>query len=124
LTANYYDDYDYDNNGSADYTYNASAGLSGQETSAIYSTQGLATGSKVKVLGTTSSFLINAPFFDKYGRPIQLQSNNIMNLSTLADVTTNKYNFSGKLLATKQVHTPGGTLSQITINKTFDYDHA
>jgi RHS repeat-associated protein len=79
LSVNYYDDYDFDQNGVADYTYDNSH-LAGLPVSASSQTRGLTTGIKKLILGT-SNWLVRVLFYDDHDRPLQTQSNNHLNLN-------------------------------------------
>ncbi len=113
LTFNYYDSYDFDRNGSADYTYNPSDYPSATQTSL----RGLATGSKKLILGTTN-WLVSVVFYDTYDRPIQTQSNNHKNLA-VQDRTSVLYDFAGHMLETKSTHNGGTTVS---VRQRYTYD--
>jgi RHS repeat-associated protein len=78
------------------------------------------------------SYIITVNFYDKYGRLVQSQMDNIKkNASniTLAnrnkEITTIRYDFSGKVLETRLRHRATGTTTQTSIvNKQMEYDHA
>ena len=57
--------------------------------------KGMPTGSKVKVLGTTSTYLYSLNFYDENGRIIQAQSQNI---TTGIDIITTQYTWTGQVL--------------------------
>jgi YD repeat-containing protein len=63
-------------------------------------TYGLATGSKIKVLGS-STYLITTTYYDNKGRVSQSLSDNI---NGGEDRVTSQYDFSGKILSTYLVH--------------------
>lgn len=113
LTFNYYDSYDFDRNGSADYAYNNSDYSSAIQTSL----RGMATGSKKLILGTTN-WLVSVVFYDNYDRPIQTQSNNHKNLA-VQDRTSVLYDFAGHMLETKSAHNGGTTVS---LRQRYTYD--
>lgn len=118
LTVDYYDTYDFDFNGSDDYSY-TSQGLAGENTPAS-TAFGRATGSKYIVLGGTT-WLYNYIFYDIEGRPIQLRNNN--HLSAAVDnLATLVYDFEGKKKISKNYHNAGSGRVTTVINK-FDYDH-
>ncbi|MDB5014383.1 MAG: hypothetical protein JWQ25_2585 [Daejeonella sp.] len=132
LTINYYDDYDFDNNGSDDFAYTApnSTGitnvnntLAGTESASYKNTMGVVTGSKKLVMGTTT-WLTSVIFYDENGNPIQKKGNNLLN-AALEDITSNVYDkFSGKVLATKQVKkTSTPTAASISVVNWISYDH-
>lgn len=70
---------------------------------------GLATGSMVKVLGSSNQYLYTVSFYDDKGRVIQTQSTNI---SGGKDVQTMQYSFSGQVLRTLLQHQKSGTNAQ------------
>ncbi len=118
LSVNYYDNYDFDQNGSPDYSYTAQ-GLPNEGTQA--SSFGLPTGGKKIVIGT-SNWLYKYIFYDKYNRPIQVRSNNHLS-ATLDNLATTTYDFEGKALQTVEYHNGGGTNQTSTITR-MDYDFA
>ncbi|MBL7840584.1 MAG: hypothetical protein JNJ75_10620 [Cyclobacteriaceae bacterium] len=109
LSVNYFDDYDFDNTGAV-VSY-ASAGLTGEHTPATY-TLGWATGSKRKILGT-STWLKTYVFYDDRGRTIQVQTTNTKNTANF-DRVTNAYADDGRLLYTKKHHNAG---AYVILNK-------
>jgi RHS repeat-associated protein len=118
LTVNYYDTYDFDNNGTDDYGY-VTQSLANENTPAT-TVFGLPTGSKRIVLGT-STWLYNYIFYDKKGRLIQSRSNN--HLSTAIDnLVTVVYDFEGKATIKKTYHNAGaGKITTVIIK--YAYDH-
>jgi RHS repeat-associated protein len=120
LGAYYYDDYDFDNNGAADYTYD-NTHLTGIPSSASTAIRGLPTGSKKLILGTTN-WLVTAKFYDNLDRPLQTQSNNHLNL-VVQDKTSVLYfanNLSNKVQKIKSTHT--GT-AVVTVTQRYTYDN-
>jgi RHS repeat-associated protein len=116
----YYDDYDFDNNGSADYSY-TSQGLTGEGT-ATDKTMSLLTGIKKKIIGT-SNWITSATFYDKFYNPIQTKSNNQLKPTTYTDLVTNVTDFAGRLTISKEYHSiTSGEGGAITTQKTFSYD--
>ncbi len=113
LTVNYYDNYDFNRNGTPDYTYD-NTHLAGQQTEAYGRTRGLPTGSKVKVLGTTQ-WLGSAVFYDNYGRTIQQKTETHKGTP---EVKTIVYNFRGEVTRTKATTHGVNTLQRM------EYDHA
>jgi len=80
---------------------------------------GLPTGSKTKVVGT-STYLYNVSFYDDRGRVLQVQSTNY---SGGKDTVTNQYDFTGKLLRNLVAHGKSGTNAQAyRILTKMDYD--
>ncbi|MGC3946381.1 MAG: DUF6443 domain-containing protein [Chryseolinea sp.] len=117
LTVNYYDNHDFDNNGTADYTYLAQ-GLAGESAQAE-SHYGRATGSKRLVLGS-SIWLRSYVFYDDRGRSIQTRSDNHLS-QTCEDVTTLAYNFENQVLFRKTYH-KAGVGKETTVLNSFYYD--
>lgn len=68
-------------------------------------TTGMATGGKVRVLGT-NTFLATTFFYDEKARPIQVQEENI---ASGIDITTNQYHFEGRLMSSHISHTAVNT---------------
>lgn len=76
-------------------------------------------GGSVQSVTRNVAWLTSVSFYDKYGRVIQTQSNNSLGGT---DVSNTEYDFPGKVLKTKTVHTtPNQT---VTVRKRFEYDHA
>jgi RHS repeat-associated protein len=69
-------------------------------------TRGLLTWSKVKVVGTSSTYLYGISIYDEKARLIQVKSTNI---SGGVDTLTNQYDFAGKLLRNCTAHNKAGT---------------
>jgi len=119
LTINYYDDYDFDRAGS---------GLPGAIGSVYGETlttnvKGLATVSKVKVLGT-SNWITTISYYDVKARPIYVYSKNDFLQTT--DIIKSKLNsFLGRVEETTTTHTKTGSgLSTFSVYDQFSYDHA
>ncbi|MEQ9412626.1 MAG: hypothetical protein RIF39_02275, partial [Cyclobacteriaceae bacterium] len=122
LSVNYYDDYDFDHNGSPDYTYD-NTHFTGQAASASTRTRGLPTGSKRRIInssGVTSDWLIGVTFYDEYDRPIQSQSNNQLYLAGV-DKQTTIYDFI-KPLESKSTHNSSAS-EALNIVDSMAYDH-
>ncbi len=83
-------------------------------------TKGLATVSKVKVLGT-NSWITTATYYDAKARPIYVYSKNDY-LQTVDVVESKLDDFTGKVLETKTTHTKTGKDPIVTIDR-FQYDH-
>ena len=115
---NYYDSYDLDRNGSDDFSYTVQ-NLAGENTPG-YAT-GMATATKRIIVGTTT-WLTTYVFYDEYGRVIQTRSNNHLS-PTIDNLTTNVYDFEGKLLFSKTMH-KGGVGKQTTVTQRQEYDSA
>ncbi len=119
LAVSYYDTYDFDYNGTADYSYTTQS-LPGENVPARVTT-GLATGSKRLVVGT-ANWLYSYVFYDEYNRPIQQRSNNHLS-SAIDNLTTSVYDFEGKVLITKTIHKAGNG-KETTIVQRQEYDDA
>ncbi len=127
LTETYYDDYSYAGAKNYDNGYNSQlqAGVNryAETNPATKSqlTRGMVTGSKIKVLGTASQYLITSMFYDDKGRVIQAQADNA---SGGVDITTTQYDFSGKLLSNVLRHQKNGTGAlTVTLLTRMEYDH-
>ena len=115
LTVNYYDNY----------TFNrAGTGTSVSNVYGVNSTsrlKGLATGSRIKVLGT-NNWITTVSYYDEKARPIYVYSKNDFLLST--DIVKSKLDFVGKVEQTTTTHTKtDDNLPTITIVDNFEYDH-
>lgn len=119
LAASYYDTYDFDQNGTNDFTYqptHLTTGLPASPSSG-YMLRGLPTGSTRLVLGT-STWLRSAVFYDDLDRVVQSQSYNHLNSST-PDVSSVAYADLVHVANTKQTHN-GPTV--VTIEQRYVYD--
>ena len=117
LAVSYYDNHDFDFNGSDDRAYVVDT-LSNEHTPTSFN-RGRATGSKRKILNT-STWLYTYVFYDDRGRAIQVQSNNHLN-TTVADRTTNVYADDGRTLYSKKYHN-AGTGKVTRVLNSFDYN--
>ncbi len=109
LTVNYYDNYDFDNNGTGDYTYTGS-GVDSR-------IKGFLTGSKVKVMDS-EDWLVTALFYDNKGRILHSESDHILGGK---DQITNQYDFTSRL--TESTRTLTGT-PNVSLSTSYEYDHA
>jgi RHS repeat-associated protein len=116
LTVNYYDSYDFDQNGTADYTYD-NTHLAGLPAAASAKVRGLPTGSKKLVLGS-SNWLVSVVFYDNLDRAIQTQSNNHLN-TVVQDKSSVLYADLVHVDRTKATHT-GPTV--VTVEQRYAYD--
>lgn len=82
--------------------------------------QGLPTVSFVKVLGT-DQWILTVTAYDEKGRAIYTRTENTL-LNTV-DITESELDHAGKVLRTRTVHTKG-TNTPITVEDSFEYDHA
>lgn len=115
FNVNYYDNYDFDNNGTYSYV---NEGLTGEGTQ--FRAFGLPTGSKRLVLGS-ATWLYKYVFYDKHGRAIQIRSNNHLS-AAIDNLATYVYNSDGTLKYSKTTHKgTGGTV--VTTLQRMDYDH-
>lgn len=114
-TIYYYDDYAFDLPSGMSSTITTSYGIS--STSNV---KGLATGSKIKVLGT-SSWITTITYYDDHKRPIYVYSKNDYLGTT--DIIENKLDFTGQVLETKITHKKTGEEDLVTIDK-FDFAHS
>lgn len=127
LTETYYNDYSYTGAKNYDNSYNsqlqAGSNRYAETNPTVKSalTRGMVTGTKTKVLGTASQYLITSMFYDDKGRVIQSQADNA---SGGIDIVTNQYDFSGKLLSNVLRHQKIGTGALIvTLLTKMEYDH-
>lgn len=93
--------------------------LAGQTYTTTSNTTSLATGSRVRVLGT-NQWITSATYYDAKARPIYIASHNSY-LNTTDKVKT-ALDFVGKTLETESKHIKNGIT--ITTNDAFTYDHA
>jgi len=111
-TVNYYDNDTFNKDG-----LSVPSSVYGQAT--INQTQGLATGSTVKILGT-NKWITTITGYDYKRRPIYIASKN-QELGT-TDIVESKLDFVGKVLETKTTHIKGSN-SPIVVIERFEYDH-
>ncbi len=85
-------------------------------------TYGQATGTKIKVLGT-STWIITTPYYDEKGRVIQTLTDNS---NSGVDMVTNQYDFTGKLLSSHLRHqNPSSSLTpEVKVLTKMLYDHS
>lgn len=120
LMVNFYDSYDFDDaDAVADYIY-TSQNLPGENVTPPASLYGVATGSKRLVIGT-STWLYTYIFYDEYGRPVQVRSNNQLR-ATVDNLLTVVYDFEGKASFRKQYHNAGTGKVTTIVNK-YTYDN-
>lgn len=112
LNVNYYDNYDFDNNGSDDYSYvSQSLPYNLIQGSAF----GLPTGSK-KVVLETATWLYTYQFYDQQERVIQTRTNNHLS-AAIDNISTVIYDFEGKVILTKGYQNGGGANQTTVVNK-------
>jgi RHS repeat-associated protein len=97
---NYYDNYDFDFNGAADFAY-APQGLPGEPTNPQGRAEGMPTGNKTLVLNGATTYLSTYVFYDKDGRVIQKRNNSHIN-GTIENLATKVYDFEGKVISTRR----------------------
>ncbi|WP_159439397.1 DUF6443 domain-containing protein [Tenacibaculum agarivorans] len=115
LTANYYDNYTFNRAGAAASVTNIYG------VNSTSSTKGLATGSRVKVLGT-DKWITTVTYYDVKARPIYAYTKNDYLLSTTS--VKSKFDFTGRTLETTTMHDKtDDNLPVITIIDKFTYDH-
>ncbi|NER14552.1 hypothetical protein GWK08_13945 [Leptobacterium flavescens] len=113
FTINYYDNYLFNR----DSLLVPSDSIYGQ--AMVASVRGLATGSKIRVLGS-DTWITTITIYDKKGRPIYTASKN--NELHTTDITETKLDFTGRALETRSTHTKGSNDSIVIVEK-FSYDH-
>ena len=107
LTINYFDNYTIPGKTS---TYNATQTVTSR-------TQGLATGSKVNILGT-SDMLLTVNYYDERGRLLESVSDNHLSGT---DRVVNTWNFNDELTGSIRTHSTSG--GSATIANRYEYDH-
>ena len=109
LTINYYDTYGFDSN--TPYVQRLENPASNSPM-----TNGLLTGSKVKVIDS-NIWLTTVTYYDDKGKPLQVSSSNILGTW---DKMTSKYDFIGKVIKSERIHAN----NSLTITNHYIYDHA
>lgn len=103
----YYDDYDFDNNGTSGETGKGEPAFInfGGTYAPAHSTaiRGMGSGNRIRVVGT-STWLTSAVFYDNKGQTIQIQNENHSTGARNLDVTSLQYDFSGELLNSELRH--------------------
>ncbi len=83
--------------------------------------RGMATGAKVRILGT-NDFLYSLFLYDDFGRVVQAKGTNI---TGGLEVSTMQYSFSGKTLSSHFFQSTGlSNAQQHTVSTKYSYDHA
>ncbi len=125
LTATYYDNYDFDADGTDDYSY-VWSGTSYTPANFNRNT-GQVTGSKTRILDPTNNnnWLTKALFYDNYGRMIQTRSNNhLNNAGTALDDSYNvAYDFSGNITSSLKIHSKNAVGPNLYVWKNYGIDH-
>ncbi len=73
---------------------------------------GMMTGTKIKIVGTSSTYLYSISFYDEKARAIQVQSTNV---SSETDIITTQYDWCGQPALTITKNGKGGANSQTTV---------
>ena len=137
LTITYYDNYAWTNNAyTTEHNANLSSGnnlhsvsLPTQTEQASIGTKGMVTGTRVRTLVNPDNlslgqWLTNHLYYDKYGRVIQAKNQTLKG----EDISTNLYDFSGKLLCSYLVHKNNAivdaNLQTTTVKTELEYDHS
>nr|WP_315422522.1 DUF6443 domain-containing protein [uncultured Pedobacter sp.] len=120
LAYSYFDNYDLDGNGSADYSYQAQ-GLAGEKTQVLF-TYGMPTITRTRTVGSGLSniWLTAVTFYDKQGNTIQVQSNNHLN-AAVGSLGTIVPDFVGKVLRKK---TTVLAIGAVNVKTEYTYDHS
>ncbi|MBO6881932.1 MAG: hypothetical protein JJ870_15365, partial [Winogradskyella sp.] len=116
LTINYYDDYNFDLDGGLSET--------AYGVTPITNVKGLATGSKIRVLGT-SDWITTVTYYDGKARPIYVYSNN--NYLDTKDKVKSDLTFDGRAIESTTTHDKavgGFWIPTITIVDKYTYDDA
>ncbi|MGM9475209.1 DUF6443 domain-containing protein [Pedobacter sp. GSP4] len=118
LAYSYFDDYDLDGNGAADFAFQAQGLGEGQVSENI---AGLPTVVRKRTVGNGLSniWLSSVMFYDRKGQLIQTRSNNQLDVN-LASVKTFVRDFTGKTTLTKISHSAATT---VTIQTAYAFDH-
>ena len=136
LSATYYDDYDYDNNGAPDAQYDPQldsyfASGSAPVPDALRTT-GLVTGAQTRVLGVADAdpqqqaWLTTSTFYDERARPVQVQTLSARkdpSGAPLRDLLTTQLDFTGKVVQSVARH-EGLNHTPVLVQEFFTYDHA
>jgi len=126
LIYNYYDDYDFNNDGNADFYYVPDSDF--PDNQQHMNNIGRFTGTSVSLVSSSSAkstvFLRTAIIYDKFDRIIQTHKENFV-FGRGWDIFTNGYDFPGRMTKTKQTHNIGepSKSEPITIFKLMEYDH-
>jgi RHS repeat-associated protein len=123
LSYSYYDSYDWNRDGTAnEAVYIATQGGLSIEPTVSNRVLGQLIGTRVKMLGTASTWIQTSTFYDKRGRNIQMQTDNHLQGK---DVVTTLYDFAGKVIEIHQKHEAvlGSQAQTHTIKQRNVYDH-
>ena len=120
LSIVYYDDYSYLGNVEWDVQNNSFSFVSesGYTGSVFSNVKDLTTGGKIKILGSNPTVWLNSvTYYDNRYRPLQVISENQFGKT---DRLTTEFDFSGKVLKTKQVHQ--NATQSYTLQERYSYD--
>jgi len=122
LTVSYFDSYDFSPEYFRDEYYDYTSFGNTQSTR----NRGRKTGGKIKILDNTNTWLYNAIFYNDRGQIIQTYSHNQFPNNNSCDELTFQYDFTGKVVNSKQVQTGmvDGVSHSYVIDTRFIYDHA
>ena len=130
LSATYYDDYDFNQDGQPDVRYDASQDgqfAAGQAPVAdAQRTTGMTTRTSTRVLGvaegdpTQAAWLTTTTFYDERARPVQVQTTNARKGT---DLLTTQLDFVGQVVQSVATH-QGPNHAPLTVAEFFRYDHA
>lgn len=115
LSETFYDDYDYDNNGTVDAAFYVEPDLQGAIPWSI--AQGQVTGTKTRILGT-NTFLLSSSWYAEESRVLQIQSDNHVGGR---DIVSTRYNYPGWALSVTRRHT--STSQNLVVRDDNTYDH-
>lgn len=123
----YFDDYDIDGNGTANYAYSLQY-INNEPAVIAANIKGVPTIIRTRTVGSglTNIWLVKALFYDKYGHLIQTQSNNQLNFTdgVITDYSTSGLDFTGVAVQTKVLKVTGtGTTNTNTVLTSMSYDH-
>jgi RHS repeat-associated protein len=130
LAYSYYDDYDLDGNGTANWSYTAQS-LPNEAAQTSLPIKGIPTMVRTRTVGTGAGinniWLLKVMFYDKSGNLIQTKSNNQLNYTanTVTDYSTSVPDFTGMPIQTKVTKVTGTTAAPVTTSvlTTMTYDH-
>ena len=101
-------------------SYNSSP-LYAQQITQSTAIKGMVAWTRVKVLGSSNTFISSVMIYDNRGRVIQVQT---INSTNGTDIATTQYDYSGQVLRTHQkVQKLGGTTHSYELLTTIAYDH-
>lgn len=122
LAYSYYDDYDFFQNGNADYNYQSQGLLN--EAAQTHLTRGMLTAISKTTIGAgvaANTWLMNVIFYNQQGHVIQTQSNNHTNTTgALTDIKTVVADFTGKIMQDKTVKVINSNTTTVLTSYTYD----